>query len=89
MYRDAAPKLSDLRHTPSGDFTARQALLDADFFGGIIVVLVGGGAALLSRRVAPLLLSASGLLLVSLYYRSVLASATPADVTQAREGDDE
>lgn len=79
-YRDAAPKLADLRHAPSHDHETRQLLLDADIFGGIMVALIGGGAALLSRRLLPLVLSAAGLLLVSLYYRSVLASATPADV---------
>lgn len=80
MYRDVAPKLPDLRHAPNGDFNAKQLLLDADIYGGLIVVLVGGGTAIVSRRLLPLVLAASGLLLISLYYRSVLASATPADV---------
>lgn len=80
MYKDTAPKLADLRHAPHTDYNARQLLLDADIYGGIVVLLVGGGTAIVSRRVLPLVLAASGLLLISLYYRSVLASATPADV---------
>jgi hypothetical protein len=80
MYKDTAPKLADLRHSPAHDHNARQLLLDADMYGGIVVLLVGGGTAVLSRRLLPLVLAASGLLLISLYYRSVLASATPADV---------
>lgn len=86
MYKDVAPKLSELRHSTPGDFGTRQALLDADIFGGIAVLLIGGGAAALSRRWTPLVLASSGLLLISLYYRMVAASATPADVlTQGRQ----
>ena len=78
IYRDTAPKLRDLRHSDPDDYTTQQLLLDADIFGGIVAVLVGGGAAVLSRRWTPLVLAAAGLLLVSLYYRSVYASAVPA-----------
>lgn len=83
MFRDAAPALADLRHAPAGDFSSRQLLLDAEIFGGLAAVLIGGSAALLTRDTLPLLLAASGLLLISLYYRSVLASPDPATVTGA------
>lgn len=77
LYKDTAPSLADLRHASPNDYTARQLLLDADIFGGITVLTIGGAASLLTMKITPLLLASSGLLLISLYYRSVLASASP------------
>ena len=86
LYRDAAPKLSELRMTSRDDFKCRQMMMDADFFGGLAVALIGGTAALLTRRMYPLVIAAGGLLLVSLYYRSVLKSATPDEITGGNDG---
>jgi hypothetical protein len=58
LYRDAAPKLSELRNTSRDDFKCRQMMMDADFFGGLAVVLIGGTAALLTRRLYPLVIEA-------------------------------
>lgn len=78
IYMDTAPSLKDVRCAPPGDFTTRQLILDADILGFIVVLALGGGGALLVRRWYPLLLSAAGLMLLSAYYRSVLASPHPA-----------
>lgn len=80
LWRDTAPKLSEVRDCPPGDWRMRQALMDADIFGGIAVVMIGGVATLLTRQLFPLLLAASGLLMISLYYRMVLNSADPGTV---------
>jgi hypothetical protein len=80
-YRETAPSLKELRHSPPGDFTTKQLLQDANIFGGIAVLLIGGGASLLSRSWLPLVLSSAGLLLVSCYYQSVYNSPDPATVT--------
>ena len=77
LYKDTAPDLDQLRNASPHDYTMRQHLLDADLFGGITVLTIGGAASLLTMKITPLLLASSGLLLISLYYRSVLASASP------------
>lgn len=78
-YRDAAPRPRELRAAAPGDPTMSQALMDADLFGGVAVLLVGGIAAWLTRGLLPLLLAASGVLLISLYHRSILASTQIGD----------
>lgn len=75
IYMDTAPSLRELRCAQPGDFTSRQLMLDADILGLIVVLALGGGGALLVRRWYPLLLAAVALILISLYYRSVLNSA--------------
>lgn len=80
MWRDTAPKLSEVRDCPPGDWRMRQALMDADMFGGIAVVMIGGVCTLLTRQLFPVLLAAAGLLMISSYYRMVLNSADPGTV---------
>jgi uncharacterized membrane protein YuzA (DUF378 family) len=85
LYRDAAPKLSDLRMTHRDDYQCRQLMMDADFFGGLSVAMIGGTAAVLTRRIYPLVIAAAGLLLVSLYYRSVLKGPSPSEILENNE----
>lgn len=78
MYRTAAPSLAQLRTSAPGDYTMRQHILDADIYGGIAVAVIGGSAAVLTRSMVPIVLGSIGLILLSLWSRMVLNSATPA-----------
>lgn len=82
MYREAAPSLADIRNAPPGSQEMRQRLLDADIYGGIAVLIIGGAVSVLTRDWLPLLLSSSGLLLLSAYHRSVCNSVPPGTETQ-------
>lgn len=84
-YQSTAPKLADVRNAPPGDHSTAQLLLDADVFGGILVFIIGGTGAVLTRKMLPLVLAAAGLLMISLYYRSVAASPQPYSAAPAPE----
>lgn len=88
IYRETAPPLREIRCATPEDFASRQLLLDADLLGLIIVVCVGGGAAFLTRRFYPVVLAAASLLMISVYYRSVLKSPNWGMITE-RENDGE
>jgi hypothetical protein len=74
LYRETAPSLEEIRRATPGDYVMRQLILDADMLGLIIVAAVGGGAAFLTKALYPLVLSGVSLLMISMYYRSVLNS---------------
>jgi len=74
-YRETAPPLSEIRRADSTDYITHQLILDADMLGIILVLAIGGGGAYLSGKWYPLVLSGGALLLVSMYYRSVLRSS--------------
>lgn len=74
IYMDTAPSLKDLRCAPTGDWSSRQLILDADMFGLIVVLALGGGGALMIRRWYPLLLASAALCLLSFWHRAVLNS---------------
>lgn len=80
MYRETAPKLTDVRYAPEGDHTARQMVLDADILVGGLSILVGVSAAVLSRSWLPALLMFAGFTLISLYYHAVCNSPSPTEV---------
>lgn len=81
MYREACPPLSEIRMAPVADYEMRQRLLDADIYGGIAVLIIGGAASVLTRSAVPVVLGSSGLLLLSVYHRSVLNSPSPRQAT--------
>lgn len=79
MYREAAPSLAEIRNSQPGAQDMRQRLLDADIYGGIAVLIIGGAVSVLTRDPLPIVLSSSGLVLLSAYHRSVCNSAPPGD----------
>ena len=74
IYRETAPSLAEIRRAAPGDYVTRQLILDADMLGVIVVTAIGGGAAYLTKKWYPLVMGGGALLLISLYYRSVLRS---------------
>lgn len=77
MYRDACPKLADIRRAPVGDYAMRQDLLDADIYGSLAVAIIGGTVGVLTRSWLPLFLGSTGLVLLSAFHRAVLNSPSP------------
>lgn len=84
-FRDTAPDLKDIRLSAPHDFTMRQLILDADITTGITILLYGGTVWVMTGKPGPILLSSVALLLITVWYRSVLASASPA-VASDKEG---
>ncbi len=74
IYQNTAPSLAELRRSVPGDYVMRQLVLDADMLGVIFVLAIGGGGTWLTGKPFPILLSGMALVMISAYYRSVLAS---------------
>jgi hypothetical protein len=77
MYRDTAPKLTDVRQAPAGDYSTRQMILDADILVGGLAVGIGVVMTLLTHNVYPAILMLAGFTMVSVYYHAVCNSASP------------
>lgn len=77
-FRETAPTLKDIRLSQPHDFTMRQLILDADITTGITILLYGGTVWIMTGKPGPMLLSSVALLLITVWYRSVLASDSPA-----------
>jgi hypothetical protein len=88
-FRDTAPPLKDLRLSHEHDFTMRQLILDADITTGITILLYGGTVWVMTGKPGPLLLSSVALLLITVWYRSVLSSASPTGGQVQEEGQGE
>lgn len=87
-FRDTAPSLKDIRMSSPHDYSMRQLILDADITTGITILLYGGTVWVMTGKPGPMLLSSVALLLITLWYRSVLQSASPGGAADERTGND-
>lgn len=69
-----APPLAELRAASPSSTVHRQALMDADLFGGAVALAMGVAGGLLTRSTLPVLLTLGGFLLISAAHHIILAS---------------
>lgn len=67
----------------------RQLILDADITTGITILLYGGTVWVMTGKPGPLLLSSVALLLITVWYRSVLSSESPMRIQPEGQGNDD
>lgn len=72
LYEGTAPSVKELRESPVGDVTNREALMDADILVGGATAIVIIVATVATKSSLPLLLFGGGLAFVSFWHHLVL-----------------